>query len=109
MLVSCAFRPTTIAVAYNRQQFIAMCTGSCRPCGLTVAGILSYVGKKAVYTAKKSGTDVSKKWYGPHIFARVNYPYHVLGDAYGPVFFLVLGPYTSMAPKPEKHGSVLVS
>ena len=45
MLVSCAFRPTTIAVAYNRQQFIAMCTGSCRPCGLTVAGILSYVGK----------------------------------------------------------------
>ena len=46
--------------------------------------------KKAVYTVEKS--DLSKKEYGPHIFARVNNPYHVLGDGYGPVFFLVLGP-----------------
>ena len=47
---------------------------------------------KPVYRTEKMGTDPSKREYGPHIFARVNNPYHVLGDGYGPVFFLVLGP-----------------
>ena len=47
---------------------------------------------KAIYTAEKSGTDVPKKEYGPHIFACVNNPYRVLGYGYGPVLFLVPGP-----------------
>ena len=47
---------------------------------------------KAVYTVGKLGTNLLKKEYRPHIFARVNNPYHVLGDGYARVFFLVLGP-----------------
>ena len=35
--------------------------------------------------------DQSKKEYGHHIFVRVNNPYHVLGDGYGPVFFSGFG------------------
>ena len=41
---------------------------------------------------EKSGTDLSKKEYGPHIFGCVNNPRHVLWDGYGAMFFLVLGP-----------------
>ena len=52
--------------------------------------------KKAANTAEKSGTVVSKKEYGPHIFARVNNPYPVLGMGTDPCFCwfwaLVYGP-----------------
>ena len=59
--------------------------------------------RKAVYTAEKSGTDVSKKWDAPHIFARVNYPYHVLGDAYGSTHvFSGFGAIDVYGPKTRK-------
>ena len=47
---------------------------------------------KAVYTTEKLGTDPTRKEYGPHIFARVNFADHVFWHGYGPVFFSVLGP-----------------
>ena len=58
---------------------------------------------KAVYTLEKSGTDLSKKEYGPHIFARVNNSYHVLGDGYGPVFFSGFGAIDVYGPKTRKN------
>ena len=82
-------------------------------CASTVCSIFNLEGikqhLKAVYTAEKLGTDVSKKEYGPHIFACVNNPYHVLGDGYGPVFFLVLGHRHLWPHNQKKHGSVFIS
>ena len=35
---------------------------------------------KAVHTTEKMGADTSRNEYGPHIFSRVDYAYHVFGD-----------------------------
>ena len=48
--------------------------------------------KKAVYTTEKLGTDLTRKEYGTHIFARVNFADHVFWQGYGPVLFSGLGP-----------------
>ena len=64
---------------------------------------------KAVYTVGKLGTHLLKKVYGPHIFARVNNPYHVLGDGYGPCFFWFWGHRCLWPQNQKKHGSILVS
>ena len=48
--------------------------------------------RKAVYTTEKLGSDPTRKEYGHHIFARVNFADHVFWHGYGPVFFSVLGP-----------------
>ena len=58
---------------------------------------------KAVYTTEKMGTDPTRKEYGPHIFARVNFADHVFWHGYGPVFFFGFGAIDVYGPKTKKN------
>ena len=60
--------------------------------------------KKVVYTTEKLGTDPTRKEYGPHIFARVNFVDHVFWHGMGTRVL-----FGFMAPKTKKNGSVPVS